>query len=95
MTDGFGGCIGCGPAGAETLLAEANSLDGWWPLVVDRFCKPKTKRYAAFPQDTRDAYLQAKLARILRPGEYDPRTGTVSYVLAGRAINFNAHDLAT
>jgi 5'-3' exonuclease len=94
-TDGFGGCTGCGATGAEALLADAAALDAWWPLVVERFCKPKTKRYADQPQAERDAVLMAQLARILRPGEYDPKTGAVSYRIARRRITFNAHHLAT
>lgn len=93
-TDGFGGCTGCGPTGAEALLADATTVDAWWPLVLERFLKPKTKRYADFPQGERDAVLMAQLARILRPGEYDPKTGDVSYRIARRLITFNAHHLA-
>jgi hypothetical protein len=94
-TDGFGGCAGCGATGAAALLDQANDISGWWPLVVERFCKPKTKRYAATPQDERDARLHAKLARILRPGDYDPKDGSVAYAIHRHLITFNAHDLAT
>jgi 5'-3' exonuclease len=93
-TDGFGGCLGCGPTNAEAVLDEATSLGGWWPLVVERFKKPKTKRYADQPQSMADAFLMAKLARILRPGEYDPATGEVRYAIHKLPITFNAHDLA-
>ncbi|QPC30495.1 hypothetical protein IS481_12015 [Caldimonas thermodepolymerans] len=93
-TDGFEGCIGCGTAGALAVLDKATDLAGWWPLVVERFCKPKTKRYAAFPQGESDAVLQAQLAHILRPGEFDPESGRVTYRLGRKSITFNAYDLA-
>lgn len=94
-TDGFPGCTGCGPKTAESLLADGQNMAEWWPLVVSQYQLPKTGRFKHFPpQDAADALMQAQLSRILRPGEYDPRTGDVNYSINRKNIAFNAHTIA-
>lgn len=94
-TDGFAGCTGCGPKGAETLLDRFSTMRDWWPEVVARYRQPKTGKYRDFPaQDEADALTQAQLARILRPNEYDPKGGGVFYRCGPHDISFNAHTLA-
>jgi DNA polymerase-1 len=92
-TDGFPGCTGCGPKTAEAVLADGRNLKDWWPDIERQFLLPKVGRYKHFaPQNADDALLQAKLSRILRPGEYDQKTGDVSYQVAHHNISFNAHN---
>jgi len=94
-TDGFSGCTGCGPKGAEALLDRFTTMRDWWPEVVARYRMPKTGKAKDFPrQDETDALIQAQLARILRPNEYDPATGEVSYRCGPHDISFNAHAIA-
>lgn len=94
-TDGFPGCTGCGPKTAEKILAEGSTLREWWPDIERQYQLPKSGRVRHLPPQTAsDALLQAKLSRILRPGEYDPKTGDVFYTVAHHNVRFNAHDLA-
>lgn len=94
-TDGFSGCTGCGDKGAREILDRHAHMRDWWPEVVARYRVPKVGRYASFPsQCERDALVQAQLARILRPNEYDPKTGAVAYACGPHPITFNAHELA-
>lgn len=69
-TDGFTGCIGIGAKGAERVLGRARTMDQWWPAVVREFTKPKVGKYASVRQSSKDALVQAALARILRPSDY-------------------------
>ena len=89
-TDGFAGCTGCGPKGAEEVLADGLS----WQNVVDRFTRNKTGKYSGLNQTEDDALMQAKLSRILRPNEYDPATGAVNYKVGPHRVEFNAHAIA-
>lgn len=91
-TDGFKGCLGCGPKGAEEILDDATSLDGWWPLVVDAFERPKKGKYREVRQTRKDALIQAQLARILRPREHSD--GYVRYRLGNETIYINVRQLA-
>jgi len=67
-TDNYPGCPGVGPVSAHKLLDPLDEAD-WWPAVV--------KRYAAAGHPEEDAILQARLAYILRPGDYDYETQEV------------------
>lgn len=60
--DGYKGCPGVGKVKAEKLLGDLEGLGALWGVVVEAFEK------AGLTQE--DALLQARLARILRPGEY-------------------------
>jgi len=62
--DGFKGCPGVGPVGAEKLLARAMADEAdMWPFVVKAFEKAKLTE--------EDALTQARLARILRWDDWD------------------------
>ncbi|MHC0508779.1 hypothetical protein [Achromobacter aegrifaciens] len=93
-TDGFDGCVGCGPKGAEDVLLGGSTMKHWWPAVERRFEEPKKGKYKGVSQTRKDALVQAQLSRILRPGEYDPKTGDVSYRIGNHDISFNAHDIS-
>jgi len=94
-TDGFDGCVGCGAVGAETVLLGGSGMRHWWPEVVRRFEQPKTGKYRGVVQTHQDALIQAQLSRILRPGEFNPDTGDVSYRIGKHEIKFNAYVLAS
>jgi len=64
-TDNYKGCPGIGPVKAEALL----DADCSWPAVVSAFVK------AGLTEE--DALVQARVARILRHGEYDLQTAKV------------------
>ena len=67
-TDNYKGCPGVGPKGAEKLL-EGLEAEEMWPVVVERYAK------AGLTEE--EALLQARLAYIMRPGDYDYETGEV------------------
>jgi len=69
-TDGYPGCPGIGPKRAEGILGEIGqgSLPFYWECVKACFKK------AGFGEE--EAIVQARLARILRNGEYDKTTKT-------------------
>lgn len=58
-TDNYGGCPGVGPVGADKALAKGAT----WDTVMKQFQKKSISE--------EDALVQARLARILRKGEYD------------------------
>lgn len=62
--DGYAGCPRVGKVTAERMLAqfEGATLEEKWEVVV--------KAYTRAGKTEEDAILQARLARILRPGEY-------------------------
>jgi DNA polymerase-1 len=62
--DNYPGCPGIGPVKAEAIL------DGGWPAIVAAFEKKGLTEA--------DALRNARLARILRWGEYDETTGEVT-----------------
>lgn len=93
-TDGFAGCVGCGPTGAENVLLGGASMRDWWPLVEDKFAAQKTGKYRLITQTRADALQQAKLSRILRPGEFDKDSGGVQYRVGHHKVSFNAYALA-
>lgn len=64
--DGFKGCPGMGPVGAQKLLGEAMATeDGMWPFVV--------KAYEKKGLTKEDALRNARLARILRWDDWDKK----------------------
>lgn len=65
--DGYAGCPGIGPVRAERMLKEQPD----WDKVVET--------YASKGLSEEDALVQARVARILRHGEYDQVTNTVKY----------------
>jgi DNA polymerase-1 len=64
-TDNYKGCPGVGPVVARRLLADKDPEE-YWDIVVAQFEKAG--------QTYDDALLQARLAHILWPGEYDKTT---------------------
>jgi DNA polymerase-1 len=67
--DGYGGAPGIGPAKAAKALLGRGSLDALWRAVVE------TYRKVGLTED--DALTTARLARILRTGDYDKETEEV------------------
>jgi DNA polymerase-1 len=67
-TDGYTGCPGIGPKKAERALEGKTGIDAWKAVVEVYESKGLTER---------DALLQARVARILRDGEYDPELDRV------------------
>ncbi len=80
-TDGYKGCPGVGPKGADVVLA----CDDKWLAVVEAFNK------AGLTEE--DALVNARVARILRSGEYDLSTSKVIHwtpaMLAGASNGRN------
>lgn len=66
-TDGYPGCPGVGPVKAASILKDAEDP---WAAVV--------KAYERAKLTEADALIQARLARILRHGEYNPKTHKVN-----------------
>jgi DNA polymerase-1 len=64
-TDGYPGCPGCGPKTAEKILAKSCG----WEAVQTAYNKQGLSE--------EEALTQARVARILRPGEFDFDTNTV------------------
>lgn len=69
QTDGYKGCVGVGAVKASRVLNEKKNINECWEAVVEEY---KRNKYS-----TDDAYHQARLARILREGEYDYKTNKV------------------
>jgi DNA polymerase-1 len=65
-SDGYPGCPGVGPKTAEKLLAEHGAV---WSTVVNAYTKAGLNEH--------EALQQARVARILRKGEYSFRTHKV------------------
>ena len=71
MTDNYPGCPRFGPATAAKALDAVEPTPGaMWPVVVAAYAK------AGFGEDY--ALTMARLARILRDGEYDFNTKKVN-----------------
>lgn len=68
-TDGYGGAPRAGPAKAEKALAGLTSLEGLWQAVL--------AVYAGCKSTPEHALRTARLARILRRGDYDKSTQEV------------------
>ena len=69
IADNYSGCPGVGPKKAEKILEGLTSIESMWDAVKKAFKK------AGFGEE--EALVQARLARILRKGEYDKKTGKV------------------
>lgn len=69
--DGYKGCPGIGAVKAERLLAPCNSRPAMEAVVREAYAK------AGLDDDA--ALLQARLARILRPGEYWKQKGPLLF----------------
>ena len=63
QADGYKGCAGVGHVKANRLLHDKFSINDMWDTVI--------KEYERNKMTFEDAYHQARLARILRKGEYD------------------------
>ena len=66
-TDGYSGCPGVGPKGAAKILQDVSTHKEAWQRIVQAYEK------AGLTES--DAILQARLARILRHGEYSLSKG--------------------
>lgn len=70
-TDGYYGVKGIGPKKAEKILLEAEEThQGFWRAIV--------QAYEAAGMTEGDALVMARVARIIRKGEYDMDTKTVT-----------------
>jgi len=67
--DNYSGVKGVGPVAAEKILGDAVTLRQMWPKVVAAYQKSGLT--------FKDAILNARLARILRHGDYDYEAGRV------------------
>lgn len=63
QADGYKGCVGVGHVKANRLLHDKFTINDMWEAVIQEYERNK--------QSFEDAYHQARLARILRKGEYD------------------------
>ena len=61
--DGYKGLVGCGAVKASRVLLDKKNIDEMWEAVI--------LEYERAGYTFEDAYHQARLARILRSGEYD------------------------
>ena len=72
-TDNYKGCVGVGAVKAKAMLAKFDMVkdtEAAWDCVVEAFKKAG--------QTEEDALLNARMARILRLGEYNNDTGEVT-----------------
>ena len=69
-TDGYPGLRGCGPKNAEKFLFGCTGIEELWEAVVNAYAGK------GFSED--DAINQARLARILRHGDYNTTTHEVN-----------------
>ena len=65
-SDGYTGLVGCGAVKASRVLNEKKNLITQWEAVLREYTRAK--------YSVDDAYHQARLARILREGEYNYST---------------------
>ena len=63
QADGYKGCVGVGHVKANRVLHDKFNIEDMWNAVIEEYERNK--------QSFEDAYHQARLARILRNGEYD------------------------
>ncbi len=66
QTDGYKGCVGVGAVKASRVLLDKKDLTNCWEAVI--------REYTRCKYNINDVYHQARLARILRDGEYDFQT---------------------
>ena len=69
QTDGYKGCVGVGAVKASRVLNDKPTIRECWEAVLQEYYRNK--------YSIDDAYHQARLARILREGEYDYKTNKV------------------
>lgn len=69
-TDGYPGLRGCGPKNAEKFLFGCVGIEELWEAVVNAYASK------GFTED--DAINQARLARILRHGDFNSKTHEVN-----------------
>lgn len=69
-SDGYKGCKGVGEKGAREALAAMQWGDSIWKTALAMFEKAG--------HDEAYAIQQFRLARVLRAGEYDPKTGALT-----------------
>ena len=62
-SDGYKGLVGCGSIKASRVLLDKKTIRDQWEAVLREYTRAK--------YSIDDAYHQARLARILREGEYD------------------------
>jgi len=80
--DNYKGCPGAGPKKAAAVLSDVRSLNKMWERVLDVYAEmadddrwgPKFTQANAYEE----ALMNARCARILRPGDYDNDTGKVT-----------------
>jgi DNA polymerase-1 len=77
-TDGYCGLPGCGPVGAEKILAGHRPDQAWGAIVAAYERKGLTEE---------DALVQARCARILRHGEYNHKTKEVTLWMPKEAVD--------
>ena len=65
-SDGYSGLVGCGTVKAARVLTDKKKLNEQWEAVLREYTRAK--------YSIDDAYHQARLARILREGEYNYAT---------------------
>ena len=66
QADGYKGCVGVGAIKASRVLLDKKGLPELWEAVLQEYTRNKYQ--------IDDAYHQARLARILREGEYNYQT---------------------
>ena len=66
QTDGYKGCVGVGAVKASRVLNDKKNIAECWEAVLREYYRNK--------YSIDDAYHQARLARILREGEYNYQT---------------------
>lgn len=76
-TDGYKGAPGVGPVTARQLLASAGSLHEMWSIVEKAYREAKANAKKTPALIRTEAITQARLARILRTGDYNKDTGEV------------------
>lgn len=79
-TDGYTGCPGCGPKTAERILLKAMEEGTPWASpgqLREIYWEAVVKTYEAAKLSEEEALVQARVARILRVGEYDFKTKQV------------------
>ena len=79
-TDGYSGCPGCGPKTAEKILKAALDEGTPWAnpqQLREIYWKHVLQAYEKAGFGEEEALTQARVARILRHGEYDHKTNQV------------------
>ena len=82
--DNYKGCQGIGPVSAEKILREnIGSVSDMWEVVLEAFLKSG--------QGEKEAIINARMARILRAGEFDTDTNIITlWTPEGKPQTFDA-----